>query len=47
MTEAERLPRGRHKLSREDVVGRQRERMLTALADVLTERGYANTPVPR
>src|SRR5206468_3086085 len=45
MTEAERLPRGRHKLSREDVVGRQRERMLAALADVLTERGYANTPV--
>jgi AcrR family transcriptional regulator len=45
VTEVERLPRGRHKLSREDVVVQQRERMITALADVLTERGYANTPV--
>jgi AcrR family transcriptional regulator len=45
VTEVERLPRGRHKLSRADVAGQQRERMLTALADVLTERGYANTPV--
>jgi AcrR family transcriptional regulator len=45
MTEVERLPRGRHKLSRADVAGQQRQRMLTALADVLTERGYANTPV--
>jgi AcrR family transcriptional regulator len=45
MTDVERLPRGRHKLSRADVAGQQRQRMLTALADVLTERGYANTPV--
>jgi AcrR family transcriptional regulator len=45
MNGVERLPRGRHKLSREDVADRQRQRMLSALADVLTERGYANTPV--
>lgn len=45
MTETERLPRGRHKLSRADVADRQRARILTALAEVLTERGYVNTPV--
>jgi AcrR family transcriptional regulator len=39
------LPRGRHHLSRADVAGRQRTRILEALADVLTERGYAATPV--
>ncbi len=39
------LPRGRHSLSRDDVVGRQRARMLIALADVLSERGYVDTPV--
>jgi AcrR family transcriptional regulator len=44
MTE-QRLPRGRHNLSREDVAGRQRDRMLSAFAEVLTERGYVNTPV--
>ncbi|MDT4925986.1 MAG: hypothetical protein QOG01_3699 [Pseudonocardiales bacterium] len=42
---AERLPRGRHKLSRDDVAGRQRTRILAAFAEVLTERGYVNTPV--
>lgn len=42
---AERLPRGRHKLSRDDVVGRQRARILAAFAEVLTEHGYVNTPV--
>jgi AcrR family transcriptional regulator len=45
MSDVKRLPRGRHNLSREDVVGRQRARMLAALTEVLTERGYANTPV--
>jgi Transcriptional regulator len=45
MTSAERLPRGRHKLSRADVAGRQRVRILHALTEVLTERGYVNTPV--
>lgn len=42
---AERLPRGRHRLSRDDVIGSQRARILTAFAEVLTERGYVNTPV--
>jgi AcrR family transcriptional regulator len=41
----QRLPRGRHNLSREDVAGLQRARILAALAEVLTERGYVNTPV--
>jgi len=39
------LPRGRHKLSREQVVGSQRERMLRAMAEAMAERGYAATPV--
>jgi AcrR family transcriptional regulator len=41
----ERLPRGRHGLSRADVAARQRARILDAFAAVLTERGYVNTPV--
>jgi AcrR family transcriptional regulator len=45
MNHPARLPRGRHHLSRADVAGQQRARILTALADVLTERGYAATPV--
>jgi AcrR family transcriptional regulator len=40
-----RLPRGRHHLSRADVAGQQRARILDALAEVLTERGYVATPV--
>jgi len=40
-----RLPRGRHGLAREEVTGQQRARILTALAEVLTERGYVDTPV--
>jgi AcrR family transcriptional regulator len=44
-TEAQRLPRGRHTLSRDDVVEQQRARILTAFGEVLTERGYVNTPV--
>ena len=40
-----RLPRGRHGLTREDVAGQQRARILAAFAEVLTERGYVNTPV--
>lgn len=42
---AQRLPRGRHGLSRADVAGQQRDRMIAALTEVLTERGYVNTPV--
>jgi AcrR family transcriptional regulator len=40
-----RLPRGRHGLSRADVAEQQRARIISALAKVLTERGYVNTPV--
>ena len=42
---AERLPRGRHRLSREDVTRSQRERLLTAAAVVTAERGYDSTTV--
>jgi len=42
---AKALPRGRHKLSREEVVGSQRERMLRAMAEAMAERGYVATPV--
>ncbi len=41
----ERLPRGRHGMSRADVAAQQRTRILDAFAAVLTERGYVNTPV--
>jgi AcrR family transcriptional regulator len=41
----ERLPRGRHGLSREFVAQNQRERLLTALAECLHERGYDGTTV--
>jgi AcrR family transcriptional regulator len=44
-TAHERLPRGRHKLSRTDVTARQRARVLRAMAEVVTERGYVDTPV--
>lgn len=40
-----RLPRGRHRLTREEVVGAQRERMLRATARVMAEKGYAATTV--
>ena len=43
--EPERLPRGRHGLSREDVVRSQRDRMLLALAETVAEKGYAKTTV--
>lgn len=41
----ERLPRGRHRLTREEVVRSQRERMLRALAETMTEKGYVGTSV--
>jgi len=40
-----RLPRGRHGLSRDQVVQSQRARMLAALAEAVAERGYAKTSV--
>ena len=39
------LPRGPHKLSREEVQRRQRERLLYAATAVVAERGYAKTTV--
>jgi AcrR family transcriptional regulator len=41
----ERLPRGRHGLSRQFVAQNQRERLLAALAECLYERGYESTTV--
>jgi AcrR family transcriptional regulator len=43
--EVERLPRGRHGLSREFVARNQRERVLAALAECLYERGFAETTI--
>jgi len=43
--EVERLPRGRHGLSREFVAQNQRTRLLDALAECLRERGYEGTTV--
>lgn len=36
-----RLPPGRHGLSRDEVTGSQRERMLRGMVDAVSERGYA------
>jgi AcrR family transcriptional regulator len=41
----ERLPRGRHRLSREEVEQSQRNRMLLAIADAMTRKGYVGTSV--
>jgi AcrR family transcriptional regulator len=41
----ERLPRGRHRLTRAQVADVQRARMMTAMADAMTERGYVGTTV--
>lgn len=41
----EKLPRGRHKLSREEVEASQRERMMRAMAEAVGEIGYAKTTV--
>jgi AcrR family transcriptional regulator len=45
MDAIEKLPRGRHGLSRADVTRSQRQRMLRAMAEAVSELGYANTPV--
>lgn len=44
-TRAEQLPRGRHGLSRDEVVRSQRNRMLRAMADAMVEKGYVGTTV--
>lgn len=40
-----RLPRGSHRLTRDQVVASQRTRMLEAMADAAAEKGYVNTTV--
>jgi len=40
-----RLPRGRHGLTREEVAGDQRRRIMAAMAEVMSEQGYAATTV--
>src|SRR4051794_11577836 len=42
---AERLPRGRHGLSRDEVLASQRGRMLDAICQAVAEKGYAETAV--
>ena len=39
------LPRGRHKLSRDEVVASQRLRMMGALVELMSESGYANATI--
>jgi AcrR family transcriptional regulator len=39
------LPRGRHGLSREEVVASQRDRIFRAMAQVMAEKGYVATTV--
>jgi AcrR family transcriptional regulator len=39
------LPRGRHKLSRDEVTSSQRGRMLTGMVQAVAERGYARATV--
>lgn len=41
----DRLPRGRHGLSREQVTGSQRERLLRAMGEAVAEYGYVKTSV--
>jgi AcrR family transcriptional regulator len=44
-TTAEQLPRGRHGLSRDEVLASQRGRMLDAICQAVAENGYAGTSV--
>src|SRR5687768_9673813 len=39
------LPRGPHRLSREEVAGSQRARLLAAFTELLAERGYAGVTI--
>lgn len=45
LSELERLPRGRHGLTREQVAEQQRNRILAATVDVVADRGYPDTRV--
>ena len=44
-TPVQRLPRGRHGLTRDEVETSQRVRMLVAMADAMMEKGYVGTSV--
>lgn len=44
-TQGERLPRGRHGLSRDEVAASQLRRMLAAVAEAMMEKGYVGTSV--
>lgn len=44
-TDPAQLPRGRHNLSREEVVSSQRERMLAAIGVAVAQKGYVHTTV--
>ncbi|MEV5831416.1 helix-turn-helix domain-containing protein [Spirillospora sp. NPDC052242] len=44
-TSSRRLPRGRHALAPEEVARIQRERLCRAMAEVMSEKGYAATAV--
>jgi AcrR family transcriptional regulator len=44
-TPVQRLPRGRHGLTRDEVETSQRLRMLVAMADAMMEKGYVGTSV--
>jgi AcrR family transcriptional regulator len=43
--EIKQLPRGRHRISREEVVASQRGRMLAAIAEATAEKGFARVTV--
>ncbi len=43
--EVQQLPRGRHRLDREEVISSQRGRLLFAMSEAVAERGYAKTSV--
>ena len=43
--EVQQLPRGRHRLGREEVISSQRGRLLFAMSEAVAERGYAKTSV--
>src|SRR4051794_6979537 len=45
VSELDRLPRGRHGLSRDEVAAQQRNRLLAATVDVVAELGYPETRV--
>ncbi|WP_283605156.1 TetR/AcrR family transcriptional regulator [Mycolicibacterium poriferae] len=44
---AQPLPRGRHKLSKSEVLESQRQRLLVAMEELVNENGYAGASVPK